>query len=335
MHPLDWMRLTGLVARLARRPSAGADPRVEERVDQKTAAGAPYDVYSPSRRPVRARLVALHGVTMAGGRDKRLVHLSRCLARAGVAVVVPSLRGMSALRVTPTDIDDLCDIVTDAAAWDDRPLGMMAFSWGASYALCCAARPDVAEHVRFVISLGAYHHLGDLLDSYAGSSSPDSPEPRTEIEWEEGIYLRLVAAYREPTAAGLDAAMHARAADLLQRYCHAATREEKRAFYDQHLRDMALRRGFPTDPALLDQMSPAGRLAGLKCPVSLIHDVNDAIVPVEHADRLHAELEEHPLRDRHRHVRTTVLTHVALQNAFKVGEMLRLLRAVGPIVSDL
>jgi len=79
---------------------------------------------------------------------------------------------------------------------------------------------------------------------------------------------------------------------LAARYCFAADVSEKRELNDRLLRT------FPPDgreitlPAqeLLDALSPAGRLARIACPVTLIHDARDHDIPPAHASKIFAEL---------------------------------------------
>ena len=112
--------------------------------------------------------------------------------------------------------------------------------------------------------------------------------------------------------------------------------EEKRRFFEEHLRELDL--GVMIERSVggrdFDELSPAGNLAGIRCPVTLIHDRNDAVVPSSQSERLFAELPEVAGRDRHRFVVTSVLSHVSPTNVLRVHELGALAGAIAPILRE-
>ncbi|HEY3355878.1 MAG TPA: alpha/beta fold hydrolase [Polyangia bacterium] len=326
----DVATLSALLARIARGPRTPdrPDPSVVEDRDRE-GGGLRYDWYaSPDR--LRGAVIALHGVTVNGARDHRLVHFARCLARARVACAVPTLPGLAACRVEARDVDLLGGLVASLGAAGHRP-GLIGFSYGGSYALAAAARPALAASCRFVLTFGAYHRLDDLMTERAAARDE---EPATAAAWDDAIYERLVLAHGYPDAAALPPAAQAEAAALLGRYCHAATPEEKRAFYERHLRGLDLPRLHAAiAPAAVAAVSPGGALGAVRCPVSLVHDRDDSIIAPAHAERLHAELRAAAPAGSHRLLVTALLSHVDLRQALRPGDVGRLYAALAPILA--
>src|SRR5512142_1254561 len=92
--------------RLSRPGSSGPDPAVEEARDLGSGAGR-YDTYAPRGKSPRATVVAVHGVTVHGARDPRLVHFARSLALSRTVCYVPTLTGLSSCRLLRTDLEEL------------------------------------------------------------------------------------------------------------------------------------------------------------------------------------------------------------------------------------
>ena len=328
----DFFRLSAFLARLARQPEElRGDPRVVEEPGRQTDAGTGYDWYRPARGKPRTALIAVHGVTCNGGHDPRLIHFARCLARSRVACAVPTLEGLATRRWDPSDLDALQSVVSAAAADAACPVGLIGFSYGGSYCLVVAARSAVAERVAFVVTIGAYSSLERVFDWYI---EHQHERPETEAEWDDAIYLRLVLSAQHGRDLGLPAALVEGAEDLLGRYCVGASAGEKRRFFDERLAGLTLEElgARRRDEAALRALSPAGRLHGLRCLVSLIHDERDSIVPPSEAAALHAELAALPDGERHIALVTSLLSHVDLASALRVSEVRRLYRALGPLL---
>jgi pimeloyl-ACP methyl ester carboxylesterase len=122
---------------------------------------------------------------------------------------------------------------------------------------------------------------------------------------------------------------------LLDRFCDEAKDEEKRQFFERHLRALpafaAAARS--VDRLALSTLSPAHKLDGVRCPVTLIHDRFDGLVPLRDAELLHSELARVPGGERHRLVVTELLSHLTPSRALDVVGLARLAAALAPLVS--
>jgi pimeloyl-ACP methyl ester carboxylesterase len=341
MGPAEAARLAALLLDVARasRARAGRPPSgvAERRGLAVQSARSAYDLYEPARRTADRAVVAVHGVTVNGGRDARLVHFARCLARARVACLVPTLAGLSDCRFDERDVDDLCALAVEARRLTGRAPGLVGFSYGASYCLVAAGRPGV--EAAYVVAFGAYRSLADLLEGYRRDAART---PASARERDDRRYLRLVLTHglsdlAAPPGCDISAAAGVNLRSLLERYCHGATEEEKRQVDVVAARlDVAetLARALRTRAVTVAALSPAesGALGRVRCPVILIHDAADGVVPPDHSRRLHAGLERAGAA-RHTLLVTGLLTHVSLADALRPRDLLRLLAALAPIVA--
>ena len=328
----NYVRILGLLRRLGQ--EHGPHPKVVEQPDLSTPEGLQYDLYLPRRKKPVGTMVALQGVTVHGRKEPRLVHFARCLARSGVCCAVPTLEGMSCCCWMEQDVTQLEGLVPRLAREMSHKVGLIGFSYGASFGLTAAAHPEVAPHVRFVLAFGPYHGLGDLLRWYA---EDEANEPSNEKELDDRIYLHMVLAFmRHHHHTRLDKQLHDDLRALMLRFCHHATPEEKLRFYQQRLLPLELVPGelsYLQQNVRLDRFSPAGKLDGLPFSVSVIHDREDTMVTPDHSERIHAELHAGRVAGvAHRLLVTGLLDHVSLKDLTRVKEIGALLGALAPVI---
>lgn len=136
---------------------------VEHRETQ--IAGGTVDVYAP---PKPAPLIVLvPGAAPAGRSDPRVVRLALALARASRVVVVPELDLFDG-DFTEQDLDFLARLVPALQA---DPMAsaagvvLLGFSFGGSFALLTAADERAREHLRLVVTFGAYADMVGLIQA--------------------------------------------------------------------------------------------------------------------------------------------------------------------------
>jgi len=141
------------------------------------------DTPAPERRPIVysggfgdlyvspegtvAALVLVPGLARTGKDDPRLVAFATSLARVRFAVLVPDVESLRALKVRPADIDT----VADAALWlssqahltGGQPVGIVAISYAAGPALLAASTARARDQVGFVVSVGGYHDITEVV----------------------------------------------------------------------------------------------------------------------------------------------------------------------------
>jgi hypothetical protein len=318
-------RSAALLSRLAR--IGGAVRRgVAGATETRRVGEVAWDRYEPPGPP-RAVVVALHGVTVNGKDDPRLQAFGQALAASGARCVVPTLPGLASLRRDPSDVDAIGHVI-DAATAPALGTVLVGFSHGASLGLLAAARPPWASRVRHVLCFGAYHSLARVA-----ASLRELPAPGADADRDDVVYAHLVEARRRAEELGLAAGLRAAADDLLRRYCAEASDGEKLRFFEEHLLPLGLaRRADPTGDATLSALSPAGRLGGVACAVGLVHDPDDRLVPVSEAHALLAELRRVAPGGAHRLLVTRLVRHVSAAGTPGLGEALRLVRMLAPLV---
>jgi pimeloyl-ACP methyl ester carboxylesterase len=328
MTPLAWWRVFALLRRLVR-PGSPLPASVAVARDLE-AGGVAYDLYAP-RRDGRGLVVAVHGATLNGRKDVRLEHFAGVLAGSGMTCAVPTLPGLGSLSLAGSDVAELAGFAI-AVPWGHRgPLGLIGFSWGGSVALLAATWPSLAPRLSWVITMGAYHDLASLLEKLGNVPEPSLERP----QWDGWAYARLAEVYRRRVELSMSESEGEALAQVLCAWCDALQAEAKRQALAAFRARLERLRGCPDEtrrPEELAALSPRGHLSGLDCPVSVLHDPEDDLVPVNHAHRLLAELTSSAPGYRHRLLVTPLLGHVMARRPPSPIELVALARAVRPLV---
>lgn len=124
------------------------------------------DLYSPGQTPLAA-MVLSPGLAEAGKNDPRLVSFAQTLARARFMVLVPDLGNLRELKVRHEDVQGLIDAFKYLHNQDGinktLPVGMGAFSYMAGPAILAATQHPQPEKVAFVLSVGGYFDLNEVI----------------------------------------------------------------------------------------------------------------------------------------------------------------------------
>ncbi|UFS69579.1 alpha/beta hydrolase [Geomonas sp. RF6] len=124
------------------------------------------DLYLTSDKPL-AGLLLLPGAAEGGKDDPRLVALAVTMARARFAVLVPDMVGFRSLQVGSSDIGETARVFAWLSSHRDLApegrAGIFSLSYASGPALLAALEPPAAGRVSFLMSIGGYHSVKDVL----------------------------------------------------------------------------------------------------------------------------------------------------------------------------
>lgn len=273
-------------------PDTAADAsHILEKRDLVAPSGGHYHLFMPVS-PAGITVIAVHGVTLDGNNDFRVIQFARALAGSGVACVLPNLYHIANGSFNTEDLDLLGELIGMYGQSETNRLGLIGFSYAGSYVLTAAAREELAAKVSFVITFGACY---SIAESFQVSES-FKPLPETDLEWDKYIHFALMGIHRFYREMGIPSQIAAECDDLLRDYCSHYSNDFKRQFYQSKLASYEPLEFYRTRVMedSLDQLSPKGKLAGIKCRVSLIHGIDDHMIPPQESRKILAELNMSP-----------------------------------------
>jgi dienelactone hydrolase len=268
------------------------------------SAGArpvPVDLYTRTGLRRAPGLVLVHGLAPEGKDDARLREAAALLARSGFTVAVPTVEGLTALRLRPEDADAVTAAVTALHSAGYRRVAVLGISLGAGPALLAASDPTVASGLSAVLALGGYAQAVELL--------------RYTLT---GAYAFGEVAGRAPGVLEPAIAQFARAnSELMDEAGRRLVDNRDPALVDQRVQALPKR-----TRDLLEALSPGRTIGSLRAPLFLIHGRQDPAVPFTESLRLEAAA-----RAAGRPVRTAIVGavgHVEADLRAGLADLLRL-----------
>lgn len=286
-----WRPLSAITPEISARPlTAGNGERA-----------IPADLYVRSRSFTRPPgLVLVHGLSPRGKDDSRLREAASLLARGGWAVAVPTVEGLTVLRLRPDDSVAVVAAIRALAREGYRPVAILGVSLGAGPALRAAADPSVASSVSAVLALGGYASAIELLRyTLTGAFRFDGISGRRPVD--ESAIAQFVRANAELVDAAGRRLVDNRDPERLDRLAAELP---------------------PGTRQLLAALSPGLEVGQVRAPLFLIHGRDDPAVPFTESLRL-----EQAARAAGRRVSMVVvgsLGHVEPEQRAGVTDLLRL-----------
>ncbi len=234
----------------------------------------------------------VHGLSPEGKDNRELRQAARLLARAGFLVAVPTIPGLTALRLRPEDAEPVAATIHAVAERTRaRSVAVVGVSVGAGPALLAAADPRVADQVGVVLSLGGYASTVELLRYFLTGHYRFGPVADRVAPNPEGARLFLRANLdlvensgdRNRLAAWLDTPGTPVPRGLSPEGAAIAALVENR---DPARMDSLIDALPPALRRLLDALSPEWVLPRLKGRLILVHGRHDPTVPFTESLRL-------------------------------------------------
>jgi pimeloyl-ACP methyl ester carboxylesterase len=262
-----------------------------------------FPIARASDAPIRARLylprgasrgaiVLVPGVHHLGIDEPRLIRFARAVSASGVTVLTPEVGALLDYRIEGASTSEIGEAAHALHERVGAPVGVMGMSFAGGLALLAAVDPRFAPDVAFVVAVGAHDDLARVARFFATNAiaRPDGSILHTTAH----PYGPLVLVYDHvgdflppaDLAAEKDAlrlwlwedkdAARARLATL-----PPGARAKLGALFDGDIASIspALLAEIDASASALRAASPAGRLAGLRAPVYLLHGAGDAVIP--------------------------------------------------------
>lgn len=284
-------------------------------------------LYWPER--LGGALLLVHGMHHLGNTDHRFVRLCRILAAAGIAVLAPSLPDYRSLRMAPSVVRDVqvaFDALCERLPPGSRP-GIMSISFGSLPALRLVSDPAYADRAGGIVVFGGYGDFVSAIHFILDGTTPGLPPGTQDRLTRPVAFMNVAPGLAEPLA-GLDtlvAAWHRYCLstwgnpDLWEPADHQPVARRQALDLPEALRPTFLTgcgERWGMEDELLDSLratpdpwwDPRPHLHGLRCPVTLVHGVDDKVIPHPQLDELAAAVPAGCLRGVHR---TGLYSHTA------------------------
>jgi hypothetical protein len=256
------------------------------------------DLYRPKEVKKSSFVILFPGFTDKGSKDPRLVNFAEALAGAGIGVAIPQSFTIRNSMFTANDIDRIKDtfiFLQRENNVEKRRIGIIGFSVAGSYVLRAASL--LGSDPVFILTLGAYYSLGDLIVSIVSEKAAYDGNERS---WKPNPFPKKLLR------------------DYLNKQIGITKTDE--IFKEKGITFEELSRNNENFALKLDELSPSPVLSEIRTTVFLIHDKNDANTPVEDARKIRDALP----KDIHiYYTELSIMNHVT-PNTFVSFDFIRL-----------
>ena len=287
------------------------------------------DIYEPATAPPpipggREAIVDVPGV----GNNlavPQLVNLSQALAREGIVVVNVATPTLFRYQVSARDGEAVVQAFELLEHWpgvDPHHIGIFAFSVSDLLVCVGAADPRIRDQVAFLGFLGGYFDVTSLLRAVATRAQDVNGHSQA---WHPITTTLYVLAYSMSSALTPNDEKLLLKAFPLTKFAPPLTTQQQaqltpgaQAFY--HLLegdepgsvDHNLAALTPAMQAVLTQLSPASVIDQVRAPIHLLHDRNDADIPLSQSEEFAAALAR--LHHPYDFAAYSIFSHVIVQS---------------------
>jgi pimeloyl-ACP methyl ester carboxylesterase len=280
------------------RMNYGPTPAVEISTTELGPDRIQADIYRTPGSKSRGVILSVHGMTLLGYRDPRIVRLCSMLSLSGHTIVSANYEEIADLRVDLASMDRLVDTIRAVTADPDlRPpsgrIGVLAHSFSAGLALAAIARPEAAERVSVFCSIGGAYEFDVAVESVMGRQDENHyPRHLVLLNFLHHSIGRRPGVQRA-LRAGLEDNGYQREEPHLPRILASLDSEDRELFLrlqdDPQFRLYHLER-------FRSMLGPINRAMGgcleVRLPVILIHGLNDTVVPASQAREMYSRLRQ-------------------------------------------
>lgn len=296
---------TLLGTRLIAHQQLGARDKVKRDSFRLETLDRPFDVdlYRPKGAGNGRLIMFVHGMTVRGHRDDRVLDFCSALACLGFRVAVPLFELIRDLYIDPRQIDEcaatLLALADSEQLCPHRRLGLMAPSFSGNIAMIAATRPEVVNRVSSICTIGSYANIDTALEFLLEAEHADEYGKLITlwnfIEHGIGRKKRVIEGFR---IAALDNG-HRRentAEAGLPPYLETLRARERALFqelrHDRVARLAAWAKAYRTRPLqeIVSAFDLMPRLNQVKCPVTLVHGRDDDVIPATESELLYEKL---------------------------------------------
>ena len=264
------------------------------------------DLYMPPTQKVKGSVLLVHGMSLRGHRDPRVINSARSIAGCGFQVIAPNYPEIARLEITG---DTIVNIRESLEYMCSQPqlnthgkVSVFTPSFSAGMALIAVAHPGVAQNISTICCIGPPGTINGTLEFCLGQRDID--------EYAAMIIMKNFAAHalgnKKKVIRAFELAAHdvswQPAAIQLPDHLKTMSSSELEMFHKCHKSPeyrLSLLPGMLkgiTD--LQEQMDILKHIQGIKAPVTLIHGRDDKVISAQESINIHERLQELAIESR-------------------------------------
>lgn len=255
------------------------------------------DVYPPHKGD-KGSVLFVHGMTLAGKDDERIVRFAGALQSVGYRTFMPELAGIKQTLIDSADIQTVADVIQQIAGDDtlcpQGKLAVIAPSFSAALAFRAVVEPEVARWVGAFLSIGGIAHMENVVSFILSQSHADHYATLVILKNYgkdvTGDNPRLQKAFEIAVADD----WHKKGGKDIDAYLATLSQQEQEEFnklvYDPIYRKEKIDIIVANEQEIIEGVNYVPLLENIDFPVYLLHGKQDNVVPPEESKLVHRQL---------------------------------------------
>ena len=302
-------------------------------------------IYLPKDLDYAPAIVIVHGVHHLGYNEPRLVRFAKAMAGAGLIVSTPDLPEIAGYEIKAVSIEEIAAAADDLALRLRTPcVGVLGLSFSGGLALQAASDPATAQHICYVVAVGAHDDMERVTRFFATDQAvyPDA----SVVNMRSHEYGALVAIYGHPedyfSSADVALARDAIRAQLFEQVPKAQAIATHMSPAGKAFMQMLLSSDHTAAKELMlqnlekhrDEMeavSPAAQLYRIHVPVMLLHGAGDNVIPPSETLWLAKDI---PSQDLRAVLISPAISHVEVGKDATLMDKIRLVHFIEQMLAE-
>ncbi len=245
--------------------------------------------YIPLKNSSQKTILLIHGMSILGIEDPRLIELSQNLCCSGFLVVTPEFEELKQLKIEYSTIDNIIDVLKSLKFKSNiigaDNLGLFLISFTGGLGLISASNKEVAKFIKVILVIGGYSDFSSTV-SYV-------LEDKNSDEYGRLIFLYNFIDLVIDKSENLKSILYEAAVDnAIKRYGKDSVANKLIQNLDKRDReiyqniwnqsDYSVKLGreiFESLSHLAQKMSPIEYVERMDVPISLLHGRDDRVIP--------------------------------------------------------
>ncbi|MBE7413481.1 MAG: hypothetical protein L6Q54_06765 [Leptospiraceae bacterium] len=247
-------------------------------------------------------ILLVHGMSVYGIEDKRLIELAKNLSASGYVVATPEFPEIKQLQIREESVDNICDTIfgfkKERNIFNSERMGFFSISFSGGMGLVSLTREKFRDNINSIFVVGPYTDFRETVPFVLGN--PNADDYGYCIFLYNYIHLAIKNSKNLEEVileSALDNGFHRNEKSLAPSLVNKLSKRDREIFVkiqrDPEFR-ISIGNEFVTKkPEIAKNLSPIFEIHKLKAHISLVHGRNDNVISSEESVKAARILTEH------------------------------------------
>ncbi len=258
------------------------------------------DIYKP-KLSYRGTILFVHGMSLAGKDDLRVVHFARVLQNLGYLVILPEYPKIKATSISMQSIDNVALTISYFAQSPEyapnQKIALIAPSFSAYTVFSAIVNKNISKYVSCFLSIGGLANMESVVHFLLTNQKADTYAVLVILK---NFYHHITGIQPEIEKAfsiAVEDSWHKKNPGDLPTYLETIKPQNRkivlRLINDDHFRKKNVQMILEKEKKIAQKSDFVQNLANVECPVFLLHGKHDMVISPQQSILIHKSLREY------------------------------------------